>query len=152
MDSRGNLLFCVFYGLCMCDFYVTKNKPMVGYTLCGALCYYVKTHLVPAGSYSRWLFQMSEFTWSTWRHRQCLLALGAEYVAQTTSSTLGYWRLLHGTLFTRGRLFISTKTIMEGNVCNIQVLLRAAEFLERRERGECFMTTVSLQREEVGYC
>lgn len=27
---------------------------------------------------------------------------------------------------------------MEGHVCNIQVLLRAAEFLERRERGECF--------------
>lgn len=37
---------------------------------------------------------------------------------------------------------------MEGHVCNIQVLLRAAEFLERRERGEYFfvcMTTVSLQ-------
>lgn len=37
---------------------------------------------------------------------------------------------------------------MEGHVCNIQVLLRAAEFLERRERGECLffcVTTVSLQ-------
>lgn len=35
---------------------------------------------------------------------------------------------------------------MEGHVCNIQVLLRAAEFLERRERGQCFMSTVSLER------
>lgn len=27
---------------------------------------------------------------------------------------------------------------MEGQICNIQVLLRAAEFLERRERGWSF--------------
>lgn len=35
----------------------------------------------------------------------------------------------------------------QGYVCNIQVLLRAAEFLERKERGRpvYFMTTVSLQ-------
>lgn len=32
---------------------------------------------------------------------------------------------------------------MDGNVCNIQVLLRAAEFLERRERGKCLGTSLS---------
>lgn len=41
---------------------------------------------------------------------------------------------------------------MEGGFCNIQVLLRAAEFLERRERGECFMTSAFSKGEEVGYC
>lgn len=30
---------------------------------------------------------------------------------------------------------------MEGGFCNIQVLLRAAEFLERRERGKYFMVS-----------
>lgn len=30
---------------------------------------------------------------------------------------------------------------MEGGFCNIQVLLRAAEFLERRERGQYFMAS-----------
>lgn len=39
---------------------------------------------------------------------------------------------------------------MEGHVCNIQVLLRAAEFLERKERGRLFfLGTLSLQGEEV---
>lgn len=28
---------------------------------------------------------------------------------------------------------------MDATICNIQVLLRAAEFLERRERGSCFL-------------
>lgn len=49
-------------------------------------------------------------------------------------------------------LFLTQKIMMDGNVCNIQVLLRAAEFLERRERGKMCMTTVSVQGEEVGYC
>lgn len=31
---------------------------------------------------------------------------------------------------------------MEGSVCNIQVLLRAAEFLDRRERGQYFTAVV----------
>lgn len=52
---------------------------------------------------------------------------------------------------TRGCLFL-TKTIMEGHVCNIQVLLRAAEFLERRERGESIVDNCHPVGEEVGYC
>lgn len=54
----------------------------------------------------------------------------------TASSTSGCRPLWHSLLFTRRR-FTLRKIIMEGNICNIQVLLRAAEFLDRRERGEC---------------
>lgn len=41
---------------------------------------------------------------------------------------------------------------MEGSFCNIQVLLRAAEFLERRERGQYFVASALSKGEEVGYC
>lgn len=41
---------------------------------------------------------------------------------------------------------------MEGGFCNIQVLLRAAEFLERRERGKYFVASAFSKGEEVGYC
>lgn len=47
---------------------------------------------------------------------------------------------------------INKQTTMEGGFCNIQVLLRAAEFLERRERGQYFMTSAFSKGEEVGYC
>lgn len=41
---------------------------------------------------------------------------------------------------------------MEGGFCNIQVLLRAAEFLERRERGKSLTVSAFSKGEEVGYC
>lgn len=45
-------------------------------------------------------------------------------------------------------LSISTnRTMMDGNICNIQVLLRAAEFLERRERGKRFVINCQCQWE-----
>lgn len=38
---------------------------------------------------------------------------------------------------------------MEANFCNIQVLIQAAEFLERRERGNSFSVSCQSKGKEI---